>query len=232
MKKLLALLLTLTMTFSLMACGGSGDDDTATGGDRQVQQGTQAETPDDKKENNETVSISGYLGTKTGKFYSAFINGAIKMDYEMEVNGEVIRMVSATKGDKGYTENYVDGRLTACSVIDGKDMYIIDHSSKMIIKMALQEDLLTVANTVVTEEDIDMTQLEKGSREIDGKKYDTESWIMEGDKVTMCFDGNNLKYIITDPGTGEAVIKILDYSTTVDDSLFTVPTGYTVLDMS
>jgi len=91
---------------------------------------------------------------------------------------------------------------------------------------------MTVASKVITENDVDMTQLEKGSREIDGKKYDTESWVMDGDKVTMCFDGNKLAYIISDPGTGEAVIKILDYSADVDDSLFNIPSGYTVLDMS
>ena len=154
------------------------------------------------------------------------------MDYELVIDGQLTRMVTATKGDKAYMENYLNGEATGCSIIDGKDMYVVEHSSKLIIKMALQNDLMTVASKVITENDVDMTQLEKGSREIDGKKYDTESWVMDGDKVTMCFDGNKLAYIISDPGTGEAVIKILDYSADVDDSLFNIPSGYTVLDMS
>ncbi len=154
------------------------------------------------------------------------------MDYELVSDGQTLRMITATKGDKAYVENYTDGQSTGCSVIDGKDMYVIEHSSKFIIKMALEADLLTVASKVVTENDIDMAQLEKGKREIDGVTYDTESWVMEGDKVTMCFDGDALAYIITQPGDSETVIKILDYSTDVDDSLFTIPSGYTVLDMT
>ncbi len=188
--------------------------------------------PADEKENIPQVSVSDFVGTKTGRFYSAFTSGAIKMDYELVIDGQLTRMVTATKGDKAYMENYLNGEATGCSIIDGKDMYVIEHSSKLIIKMALQNDLMTVASKVITENDVDMTQLEKGSRTIDGKKYDTESWVMDGDKVTMCFDGNKLAYIISDPGTGEAVIKILDYSADVDDSLFNIPSGYTVLDMS
>ncbi len=186
--------------------------------------------PADEKEN--IPQVSDFVGTKTGKFYSVFTSGAIKMDYELVIDGQLTRMVTATKGDKAYMENYLNGEATGCSVIDGKDMYVIEHSSKLIIKMALKNDLMTVASKVITENDVDMTQLEKGSRTIDGKKYDTESWVMDGDKVTMCFDGNKLAYIISDPGTGEAVIKILDYSADVDDSLFNIPSGYTVLDMS
>ncbi|MBQ3586972.1 MAG: hypothetical protein II977_00245, partial [Oscillospiraceae bacterium] len=188
--------------------------------------------PADEKDNTPQVSVSDFVGTKTGRFYSVFTSGAIKMDYELVIDGQPTRMVTATKGDKAYMENYLNGEATGCSVIDGRDMYVIEHSSKLIIKMALQNDLMTVASKVITENDVDMTQLEKGSREIDGKKYDTESWVMDGDKVTMCFDGNKLAYIISDPGTGEAVIKILDYSADVDDSLFNIPSGYTVLDMS
>jgi len=190
------------------------------------------EKPADEKDNTPQVSVSDFVGTKTGKFYSVFTSGAIKMDYELVIDGQLTRMVTATKGDKAYMENYLNGEATGCSIIDGKDMYVIEHSSKLIIKMALQNDLMTVASKVITENDVDMTQLEKGSREIDGKKYDTESWVMDGDKVTMCFDGNKLAYIISDPGAGEAVIKILDYSADVDDSLFNIPSGYTVLDMS
>ena len=192
-------------------------------------------TPTDEKEdepNNPPASVSGFVTTKTGKFYSAFTGGTIKMDYELVSDGQTLRMITATKGDKAYVENYTDGQSTGCSVIDGKDMYVIEHSSKFIIKMALEADLLTVASKVVTENDIDMAQLEKGKREIDGVTYDTESWVMEGDKVTMCFDGDALAYIITQPGDSETVIKILDYSTDVDDSLFTIPSGYTVLDMT
>ena len=190
------------------------------------------EKPADEKDNTPQVSVSDFVGTKTGKFYSVFTSGAIKMDYELVIDGQLTRMVTATKGDKAYMENYLNGEATGCSIIDGKDMYVVEHSSKLIIKMALQNDLMTVASKVITENDVDMTQLEKGSREIDGKKYDTESWVMDGDKVTMCFDGNKLAYIISDPGAGEAVIKILDYSADVDDSLFNIPSGYTVLDMS
>ncbi|MBQ9996444.1 MAG: hypothetical protein IJP32_08745, partial [Clostridia bacterium] len=122
-------------------------------------------------------------------------------------------------------------KAVACSVIEGETMYIIDHTSKMIITMGLQEDLVTVANSVIEESDIDMSELKEGTREINGKTYDTEEWIIDDVATTMCFDGGDLKYIITNPDGTEAFLEILSYSKDVDESLFEIPTDYMTFSM-
>ncbi|MBP1551471.1 MAG: hypothetical protein J6C04_04255, partial [Oscillospiraceae bacterium] len=68
------------------------------------------EKPADEKEN--TPQVSDFVGTKTGRFYSVFTSGAIKMDYELVIDGQLTRMVTATKGDKAYMENYLNGEAT------------------------------------------------------------------------------------------------------------------------
>ena len=74
-KKLFALLLALMMLLSLTACGGDKTPPADSGGDVQQEQqntpnpaeGEDAQSPDDGD-----ADLSGYLGTKTGKFYSQF----------------------------------------------------------------------------------------------------------------------------------------------------------------
>ena len=47
----------------------------------------------------------------------------------------------------------------------------------------------------------------------------------------MCFDGNDLKYMISTIDGMEMVIKVVEISNKVDDKLFELPSGYTQFAM-
>ena len=252
MRKLFALLLALMMALSLAACGG-GDDDKTPSNDNKIpssqQQQQEDKTPEadpvedepedksgetqnpDAQQGGVPIDLSGFLGTKTGKFYSQFADGRMYMEYEMEMEGQVMSMISATNGDKTYSETKMDGASMGVSIMDGEDMYTIDHASKMVIKMSLGANAQTIAGAVLEESDVDMGDFKTGTREIDGKTYDTEEWIVDGAASIFCFDGDDLAYMIGVFEGEEMVMKIVEASEKVDDSLFEIPEDYTMMDM-
>ena len=187
--------------------------------------------PDADQQDGEQVDLSGYLGTKTGRFYSQFADGRMYMEYEMEMEGQTMTMISATDGDRTYSETRMGGTSMGVSIIIGEDMYTIDHASEMVIKMSLGTDTQTIGGAVLEESDVDMGDYKTGTREIDGKTYDTEEWIVEGASSIMCFDGDDLAYMIGAFEGEEVVMKIIQVSHDVDDSLFEIPDDYTVMEM-
>ena len=190
--------------------------------DSEPQQGGGEEIP---------FGMTGFLGTKTGRFYSRFADGRMYMEYEMEMEGQVMSMISATNGDKTYSETKMDGAAVSASVMDGETMYVIDHAGKMVIKMGLQADAQTIAGAVLEESDVDMGTFTTGTKEIDGKTYDTEELIVEGGAAIYCFDGDDLAYIISAFEGEEIVMKVVEVSDKVDESLFEIPTDYALMEM-
>ncbi len=228
MKKILAILLVAMMVFALAACG---NNETPQGNENipDTSQNTPTPEADEPTESSDPVDLSGYLSTKTGKFYSQFDDGRMYMEYEMEMEGQKMSIISATDGNKTYSETKIGGVSTGVSVMDGEYMYTIDHASKMVVKMALGADAQTVAASVIEESDVDMGDYKTGTREINGKTYDTEEWIVEGASSIMCFDGNDLAYMIGAFDGTEMIMKIVEISNNVDDSLFEIPEDYTMM---
>lgn len=195
-------------------------------------------TNGETEKNNETISneeeteeLTGYLGTKTGKFYSKF-NGKMYMEYEMEYDGQKMNMISATNGTKTYSETKLNGVSSGVSIMENGVLYTIDHTNKMVIKMTTNiPDTNTVATSIIEESDVDMNNLKTGTREIEGKMYDTEEMTIEDTSVVMCFDGKDLKYIISSIGGDDYIMKIVKTSEEVDDKLFEIPTGYQTFEM-
>ena len=242
MKKLLAFLLALVTVLSLSACGGDETPPSVSGkapdSSAQKEQSTPAPGTDElsdpapgSRQGGEPVDLSGFLGTKTGKFYSRFANGRIYVEYETEMEGQVISIVTATNGDKTYSETKMGGTSMGVSIMDAEDMYTIDHTSRMVIKMSLQANAQTIAGAVLEESDVDMGDFKTGTREIGGKTYDTEELTVEGAAAVYCFDGDDLAYIISAFDGTEMTMKIVEISDKVDDSLFEIPQDYTVMTM-
>lgn len=229
MKKLLTLLLAITMVISLAACGGD-DDKTPTGGNDTNPPTTQQDDPGTAGQD-EPVDLSGFLATKTGKFYSQFTDDKMYMKYEMEVEGEKMTITSATAGDKTYSETKLGDFSAGVSIMDGEDMYTIDHASKMVIKYTMQADAQTIAGAVLEESDVDMGDYKTGTRQIDGKTYDTEEWIVDNAASIFCFDGDDLVYMIGAFEGEEVIMKVIEISNNVDDDLFEIPADYTVMEL-
>ena len=233
MKKILVLLLALMMIFCFSACGTDEPADDPVQ-QQQEQQPDGQEADEQQQEQQPPADIpeelEGYLATKTGKFYSQFA-GKMYVEYEMEMEGQKLTMITATSGDKSYSETIIGGVSTGVSIIDGETMYVIDHASKMVIKMGLQADVQTIAGTIVEESDVNMGELKEGTRKIDGKTYETEEWIIDGGASIMCFDGDDLVYMIGAFEGEEAVMKIIEASDKVDEKLFEIPDNYQMMEM-
>lgn len=246
MKRFFALLLALVMCLSLAACGGgdnnkpSPSDNTPPASSQQTpgsgsKTDASSSTPDPDPasgENHSTVEeLSGWLATKTGRFYSQFTDGRMYMEYETQESGTTVTVISATNGEKIYSESKMDGQSMGVSIIDGQDMYLIDHNSKVIIKTPIQATGQEVLALMLEEEDVDPADLVTGTREVEGKTYDTEEWIVEGGKSVLCFDGDQLAYIIAEYEGMESMMKVNKVSAQVDDSLFELPEGYQMMSM-
>ena len=186
---------------------------------------------DTQQQGGDPIDLSGFLGTKTGKFYSRFADGRMYMEYETEMEGMAMTVISASNGDRTYSETKMDGASLGVNIMVGEDMYTIDHASKMVIKMSLQANAQTIASAVLEESDVDMGGFQTGTREIDGKTYDTEELIVEGAAAIYCFDGDDLAYIISSFEGQEAVMKIVEATDKVDDSLFEIPGDYTLMEI-
>jgi len=210
--------------FILTGCGNNDEENT----EKQVEN---SNNPTSSQQQEENTELSGYLGTKTGKFYNQFTNGKMYMEYEMDYEGQKTKVISATNGQKIYSESIVNGQSAGTSIIDGNTMYTIDHNSKMVIKMTNKATANTIATTIIEENDVDMANLKTGTRTIDGKTYDTEEFTVEGTTAIMCFDGNNLAYMVSEYEGEEMIIKVVKTSNTVDDKLFEIPSDYEKLEI-
>ena len=186
---------------------------------------------DTQQQGGDLIDLSGFLGTKTGKFYSRFADGRMYMEYETEMEGMAMTVISASNGDRTYSETKMDGASLGVNIMVGEDMYTIDHTSKMVIKMSLGASAQNIAGAVLEESDVDMGGFQTGTREIDGKTYDTEELIVEGASAIYCFDGDDLAYIISSFEGQEAVMKIVKTTDKVDDSLFEIPEDYTLMEL-
>ena len=185
----------------------------------------------DTQQGGDPIDLSGFLGTKTGKFYSRFADGRMYMEYEMEMEGQVISVISASNGDRTYSETKMGGASLGVNIMDGETMYTIDHASKMVIKMSLQANAQAIAGAVLEESDVNMGDFKAGTREIDGKTYDTEEWIVDGAASVFCFDGDDLAYMVGVFEGTEVTMKIVAVSDKVDDGLFEIPENYTVMEL-
>lgn len=225
-KKLLTILLIMLLSLALVACGGGGggNDENPDG------QGDEIIENNGGDENGDIDVPEGYLATKTGKFYSQFTDGKMYMEYETEMEGMKMTMISATNGDKSYSETIMDGMSVGSSIIIGEEMYTIDHASKMVMKMDLTMTTGEMTAEIIEEEDVSMEDLIEGTRIIDGKTYETEEWVIEGASTIMCFDGNDLAYMIGVVDGMESILKVIEISSDVDDSLFEIPADYTVME--
>jgi len=182
------------------------------------------------EQNQEKTETSGFSKTKTGKFYSQFTNGKMYMEYEMEYDGEKTKVTSATSGQKIYSKSSND-QAESISIIDGNTLYMIDHKSKMVIKITVDESSGTINNGILDENDVNMEQLKTGTRNIGGKSYETEEWTVDGATSIMCFEEDDLAYIVSEYEGEEIVVKILKASNIVDDKLFEIPSNYKVTEM-
>ena len=70
-----------------------------------------------------------------------------------------------------------------------------------------------------------------GKTDYNGKTYDYEEFMVEGESVQYLFEGDDLKVIKATVDGTASFIEVVSFKKGVDKSLFEVPVGYSVMEM-
>lgn len=209
-----AFVLSFVMAFSMAACGGGGEAGT-----------TEAE----QKEVEEVVK--DVYGTKTlAYFHKYLVGGAYTMESRYDMDGMEMTSYSAVDGNKMYSKTTMDG-MDSILILTEDAQYILDPASKMAIKMAIGTDGggLNTQEMFAEEEANYETAVSTGDMDVNGKTYFYEEFIVEDISVKYCFDGDDMKYILTEEEGMEIAMEIISMEKGADADLFVVPDGYEVM---
>ena len=201
MKKILAVIIASLTVFSLSACGFGSRTDTSS-----VETGISQPVVEDDR------TLEEIAGPKTRKFLH---------DYGSELN-----LLSVIKGDKSYVN--IDREEGGYSVlVNGEDVYMIMHSSKLAYKMDPDSvkygSYIQEANSMLYG-----STYSEGTITIDGVTYDSENYEGPYGNVKYCFLDDVFSYIVVDAESEYVAIKITSLSNDVDESLFEVPEYYKI----
>ncbi len=217
MKKLIAILLSLIMVFSLAACGGGGEE--SAGGE---EVNNQVENQEQQQEEIPAAS------TKTLAYFQKFLSGGeYTMEMKTAAEGMEMTMKSAYKGDMIYPESEYAGQKSNMVMKDGYQ-YIIDHSSKTVMKMQVVDNG-AVMDMFADEAANYETAVASGETEYNGKSYDYEEFTVEGETVRYLFDGNDLKIMKANVMGTESIVEIISLEKGADAKLFEIPEDYQMI---
>ena len=219
MKKLLAILLSLIMVFSLAACGGGGEE--PVGGE---EVNNQVENQEEQQQEEKLPEAS----TKTLAYLQKFLSGGeYTMEMKTTAEGMEMTMKSAYKGDMIYSESEYAGQKSIMVMKDGYQ-YIIDHSSKTVMKMQVVDNE-AVMDMFADEAANYETAVASGETEYNGKTYDYEEFTVEGETVQYLFDGNDLKIMKANVMGTESIVEIISLEKGADSKLFEIPEDYQMI---
>ena len=217
MKKILAILLSLIMVFSLAACGGGGEE--PAGGE---EVNNQVENQEEQQQ--EEIPAAS---TKTLAYFQKFLSGGeYTMEMKTTAEGMEMTMKSAYKGDMIYSESEYAGQKSIMVMKDGYQ-YIIDHNAKTVMKISALE--ATVKDVFADEAANYETVVASGETEYNGKTYDYEEFTVEGETVQYLFDGDELKIIKANVMGTESIVEIISLEKGANEKLFEIPEDYQMI---
>ncbi len=223
MKKLLAILLSLIMVFSLAACGGGGEEPA---GGEEVQ--NQVENQEEQQEEISEEIPDELASTKTLAYFQKFLSGGeYTMEMKTTAEGMEVTMKSAYKGDMMYSESDMGGIKSVMVMRDGYQ-YIIDEASKTVMKTQVVDNS-AVMDMFADEAENYETAVTAGTTEYNGKSYEYEEFTVEGETVQYLFDGNDLKIMKATVMGTESVVEIISLEKGADASLFEIPEDYQII---
>lgn len=209
-----AFVLSFVMAFSMAACGGGGE----------------AGTTEPEQKEVEEVAEDVY-GTKTmAYFHKYMLDGAYTMESRYDMDGMAVESFAAVDGNLMYSKTKMDGMESILLLLEDSQ-YILDPASKIAIKMSIGADGggLDMQAMFAEEEANYETAVSTGDVEVNGKTYFCEEFTVEGSSVKYCFDGDDLKYILTETEGISVAMEIVSMEKGADADLFVLPDGYEVM---
>ncbi|MBQ7241346.1 MAG: hypothetical protein IJS35_01015 [Firmicutes bacterium] len=216
MKKILAVIVASLTVFSLSACGFGSRTDTSS-----VETGISQPVVEDDR------TLEEIAGPKTRKFLHDYSEeDGYTMTCTVNASGSELNLLSVIKGDKSYVN--IDREEGGYSVlVNGEDVYMIMHSSKLAYKMDPDSvkygSYIQEANSMLYG-----STYSEGTITIDGVTYDSENYEGPYGNVKYCFLNDVFSYIVVDAESEYVAIKITSLSNDVDESLFEVPEDYKI----
>lgn len=230
MKRIIAILLAAMMLFSLAACGNNDDNPSGNeGGESQVESqdsgGSNEESDEPKVEQSRTLDL--YREYFSGP-YTLRVENYLKDYRDPEAKILSTKTLNVVHGTKSYSEilsspDFESGTQTV--VIDDYK-YDLYHDSKMIIRSAVSSKK-TGREMVVHDEAYYTDMLgDVEEREIFGEKYECEVFSSSGIKITYCYKGNELEYILANSGGVDLIFEVVELKKGADSSYFELPEDY------
>ena len=211
---LTAFVLSFVMAFSLAACGG-GSEPAPSGGEQQAAEDV----------------VENVFATKTmAYFHEYMLDGAYTMESKYEMEGMTVESFAAVDGNLMYSKTNMDGMESILLLLEDSQ-YILDPASKIAIKMSLGADGggLDMQAMFAEEEENYEAAVSTGDMDVDGKTYFYEEFTVEDSSVKYCFDGDDMKYILTEMEGTTYTMEIVSMEKGADADLFVLPDGYEVM---
>lgn len=235
MKKLFTILLSALLFLALTSCNltelltalGEMED---TGYEDEYSEDTYDEVPEDTGPKIEE--------SKTYTIYKEIWSGPYTMKYETYVkdfqdpNNQTVSSTTtiAVDGENRYTESsgYVGDKMQTSKtiVMDGYQYGFFDEY-KIIMREKAKKNSGGV--TVVNDGEEAFYQDVNGDPEtvtVFGKEYYGEHFAGYGESITYCYDGDTLKYILSDVGGIIYTVGVISLEKGADESYFMLPDDY------
>ena len=150
----------------------------------------------------------------------------MKLRAAMDVGGQSVEaeITQAVWGDK-IAVSGKQGSVSFKMLLSDGSVYMIDDTMKAAYAIPLSEDL----TRLVFQAD-GLQYAGSGSEEFAGKVLPYDEYKMRRGTLRMYVDGGGLAGIKTINDDSEAVIEVLDFSRDADESLFEIPSDYTVIN--
>lgn len=112
-------------------------------------------------------------------------------------------------------------------IMDGDTIYNVDDATKTYWSTPKSEEMDIPMQTGELMKQFERMEYVQGEAEVDGKVYQTETYVDQGLTMTYFFDGNVLKFIDAISENASTRTYIESAETSVDKAMFEIPDDYT-----
>lgn len=240
MRKIFAVVLALALALSLAACGGKDEPQAAPGAPVSSGQASESTAPPSTAPSDPKPDrVGGYApGERTEKLFGHTlcqlvnpVRMVLRMNVEMEEGKtETVDVTISIKDGVAATDftSPTTGHIGSLSK-DGKS-YTIFHDQKMIMEQ--EQPPIEVPGGIGENDEAYYEKLEytAGTEEIGGKTYEYDEMTdVDGTVTRVYFEPGTENW--TYMRTGDELIEVVDYGNDPDPTAFTLPSGYTTMDM-
>lgn len=208
---------------------------------------TTAETeaaPADNGEMTEEMKATLEILDKESPVYANYLRESLKFpvsntfEYDMESDGEtqhVVLTCAIASGTK-IAVNTKTGDETMNIILNGSNYYIVVPSEKSAMYMTVPDDGVedmadSLEESMMPKFDASKATFEKGEGEVNGETLPYEKVTTEDGEVFLFYyeEGSlDIKYLSSD----DIMMKMVEFTHDVDDSMFEVPADYELIDLA